>query len=78
MTKAAQGNYFITLDCWTAVKAYHVIQNNRDCFHHFQNILRKIKKSIKVRQNHKTLIFVYAYFLRTGGKNFLSARETGH
>ena len=75
MTKAAQGNYFITLDCWTA---YHVIKNNIDRFHHFQNILRKIKKSRKFGQNHKTLIFVPAYFLRTGGKNSLSARETGH
>ena len=51
----------IILDCCITIKAYHIIWKNPDHFHHFQNILRKIKKSRKVRQNRETLIYVSAY-----------------
>ena len=41
-----------------------------------QNILRKIKRSIKVRQNGKTLISVFAYFWALVPKKFISEAES--
>ena len=37
-----------------------------------QNILKKIKKSRKVRQDHKTLISIFAYFSSANGKRYYS------
>ena len=42
-----------------------------------QNVLRKIEKSSKFREEQKTLIPVFAYFLSNGAKIF-SAGETGY
>ena len=42
-----------------------------------QNVLRKIEKSSKFREERKTLIPVFAYFLSNGAKIF-SAGETGY
>ena len=70
---AVQGNVKYTnviLDPWIAIKAYRMIWKNPDCF---QNILRKVKKLRKVRQNRKTLISVSAYALNVSGKTFISA-----
>ena len=40
-----------------------------------QNILRKIKKSSKIRQNWKRLIFVFAYSLSVGTKKVFRYRR---
>ena len=38
-------------------------------YNQLQNIFGKIKQSIKFKQDHKTLISAFAYFLRASAKD---------